>query len=319
MSGILQSIRHSKKVFITGVAGLIVGLVMIAAPAASALTIGGPSDCDNNAIVNCGVHSTAAVMNAYQGSAYVRAVYASFGINNGDIAGLQATNVSGRVTKDGNVFIDSQSKAVATNAVTGGRQNIPGSTKVNAQGAIFYQRPPSVSFQQNSLPAFVAMKNGQFQFAIIASCGNAVKATPTAQPQNGIGQAQAVSKPQAKQAAKPTPPPSPTPAPAQFQAQSQSQSQSQSVNVTNTNTNTVNNTQPIQPTPTPAPAPVTETPAPTQPAPVTTSAAPVETASQPTSLVNTGPTGLIAVFVAASVAGTIGFRRFLAYRLATNE
>ncbi len=305
MRRVTAKIKHTKKTFITSLAGLVLAFGLIAAPAASALTIGGPSDCnDNNAIVNCGVHSSAAVMSAYQGKAYIRAVYAYFGINNADIANLQASNVSGSVTKSGNVFIDGQSKPVATNAITAGQANMPGSTRVDSQGAIFFVRPPSVSFQQDSLPAFVAMKNGQFQFAIIASCGNPVKATPAAQPKQAIGNAQAVSKPQAKPAPKPAPTPAPAaPAPAQVQAQFQTQSQSQTVNVTNTNSNTTNVENNTTTTPPPV-APAAQTTTETQPA------------AQPTSLVNTGPAGVVGVFLVSSVAGTFAFRRFLARRLA---
>lgn len=300
MRGILYGIRNGRRLFAASVASLVIGFGLVVAPAANALSIGGPSDCDNNAMVNCGVHSSAAVMTAYQGSAYVRGVYAYFGINNGDIASLQASNVSGRVTKDGNVFVDGQSKAVATNALTAGRQNMPGSNQVNSQGAVFFVRPPSVSFQQDSLPAFVAMQNGQFQFAVIASCGNPVKATPVAQPKTGLGNAQAVSKPQAPQA-KPAPPkPVPTPVvPMQAQPQSQSQSQSQSVNVNNSNTTNIENnttTTPAQPTP------VVQT----------------QPAAQPTSLVNTGSAGIVGVFLASSAAGAFAFRRFLTHRLASD-
>lgn len=297
MRGITTTIRQGKTRFFMLTSSLVLGIGLLAMPAASALTIGGPSDCDDNAIVRCGVHSTSAVMNAYQSSAYVRGVFAYFGISNADINNLQATNVSGRVTKDGKVFIDGQSKAVATNAITGGRQDIPGSTQVNYQGAVFYRRPPSVSFQQQSLPAFVAMKNGQFQYAIIASCGNAVKAAAVSQGKVGLGQAQPVSKPPAK--------PAPKPAPAKpTQTQSQSQSQSQSVNVNNTNTTTVQNntTQPQSTTSTSAEQPAAQ-----------------QTAAQPSSLVNTGSGGVVGVFLAASAAGAYGFRRYLTHKFANSE
>jgi hypothetical protein len=290
MPFITNTVRQSKKLFITSSLSLLLGGLLLTAPMASALTIGGPSDCDSNAIINCGAHSTSALMGAYQSSAYVQKVYAYFGISASDMANLPATNVAGRVTRDGKVFVDGQSQAVATNAVTGGRQNMPGSTQVNFQGVTFFKRPPSVSFQQQSLPAFVAMKNGQFQFAVIASCGNAVRAQAVKQPPVAVGQAQAVSKPQPKpQPAKPAP----------TQTQSQTQSQSQTVNVNNSNTTTVQNTT-TQPQPA-APA------SPEQPA-----AQAVET--QPSKLVNTGPASIVGIFVVASLAGAYGFRRFLTHR-----
>ncbi|HVV25936.1 MAG TPA: hypothetical protein VHC21_02810 [Candidatus Saccharimonadales bacterium] len=306
MRRIFQNIKPGKLLG-SVVASLVLGAALLAAPAASAISVGGPSDCDNNAIIHCGAHSTGALLNDYQSSAYVRAVYAYFGISQTDMANLQVTNVAGHVNKDGKVYVDNQSAPVATNALTGGRQYMAGSNKVNSNGAVFYTRPPSVSFQQASLPAFVSMKNGQFQFAIIASCGNAVRAQAVSQSKSGIGQAQAVSKPQAKKPA-PKPTPTPTPAPAQVQTQSQSQSQSQSVNVTNTNNNTTNNTQET------TTQPATETTATSQP-PAAAQPTETETSSQPASLVNTGAGSVVGLFLAASGLGAFAFRRFLTHRL----
>jgi hypothetical protein len=163
---------------------IILSALLVSAPA-GALRISGPSDCDDNAIVRCGVHTITETIAAYDGSSYVRQVYSSFGVTSNDVHNLATTAVAGRVTSGGRVLVDGQTAAVATGAITGGRQNMPGSTKVTVGSAVFYKRPPSVSFQSSSLPAFVAMKDGQFQFAIIASCGNAVSATPLAKPHTG--------------------------------------------------------------------------------------------------------------------------------------
>lgn len=298
MRVVTNIISQSKKLRLTGAISMLLGIGLVIAPAVSAISISGPSDCDNNAIISCGAHSTGALVQAYNGSGYVQKVYAYFGISNADMANLQATNVAGRVTRDGKVFVDGRSDPVATNAVTGGRQNIAGSTQVNFQGITFFKRPPSVSFQQNTLPAFVSMKNGQFQFAIIASCGNAVRATPTMTPHAAVAPAKAVSTPQAK-------PAKPTPAPAApTQSQSQSQQQSQQVNVNNSTTQNVqtNTSQPQPTTPTPTPTTTSEQPA-TQ-----------QTETQPSKLVNTGPTGLVSAFLVSSLAGVFGFRRFILHK-----
>ena len=319
---IMNTYRLYKGEFLASLVAL-VGTIMlsfslIAAPVASAVSIGGPSDCDRNAIVHCGVHSTAEAVNAYNARAYVRGVYAEFGITQADMAALPSTAVVGRVTKSGNVFVDGKSKAVATNAMTGGQQYMPGSTRVDHQGAVFYKRTPSVSFQQNSLPAFVVMKNGQFQFAIIASCGNAVSAKPTAQPKpvHAIAPAKPVSKPKPQ---KPQPKPAPVaPAP------TVSQSQSQEVNVNNNNTNNntnVNNqiteqkvvTPAVKTTPAPAPAPQPQ-PQP-QPQPSATTTVQPSTENTATTLPNTGPTGEIGVFLIAVGLGTLGYRRLLLSRI----
>jgi hypothetical protein len=202
---------------------------------ADAVSVGGPSDCDTNAVVRCGVHSTSEVISQYQSRSYMRKVYTAFGIHRTDIMNLASTNAVGRVTRTGKVYIDSQTTPVALDAMTAGRESMAGSTKVTDGTIIYYKRPPSVSFQQSSLPAFVSMKDSVFQFAIVASCGNPVTATP-------------VNRPQAPQQPAPTAPAVTPPAPAAPPTQTQSQVQSQQVIVE----------QAATPAPTPAPA----TPAP---------------------------------------------------------
>lgn len=319
---IMNTYRTYKAEFLASVVAVVgtamLSFSLIAAPVASAVSIGGPSDCDNNAIVRCGVHSSEAAVNAYNARAYVRGVYAEFGITQADMASLPSTAVVGRVTKSGDVYVDGKSNPVATNAMTGGQQNIPGSTRVDHQGAVFYERPPSVSFQQDSLPAFVSMNNGQFQFAIIASCGNAVSATPTQQPeqQAAIAPAKPVSKPKEQKPQPQKPAPVSTPAP------TVSQSQSQEVNVNNNNTdnntNVNNNTQiteqkVVAQTAKATPAPK-ETTTQTQPSANTTTVQPA-TQNVASTLPNTGPSGEIGVFLIAVGVGTLGYRRLLLSRI----
>jgi len=199
-------VRLFRKSFLATLAVLLFSIIAPISSAADNVSLAGPSDCDANAIIRCGVHSTNDLMSKYQADPYVRAVYRHFGISQADMNNLLTTNVAGRVTRTGKVYINSQASAVATGAMTGGRQNMPGSTKVNTASGPFFMRPPSVSFQESSLPAFVSMKNGQFQFAVIASCGNAVMATPKAAPP-------APATPTVQQA--------PTPTPTQTQSQTQ--------------------------------------------------------------------------------------------------
>jgi hypothetical protein len=228
----LTSIMRSIK--ITGLS-LILGTILVATPIVSAdsISVGGPSDCDDNAIIKCGAHTTSDLVNAYQASEYVHQVYASFGISSAYMGTLSTNNVVGRVTDQGNVYIDGRSTPIATGAMTAGRLDMPGSTKTVIEGSIFYKRPPSVSFKEQSLPAFVSMSNGVFRFAILASCGNPVSAS-------------AVITPTAPAAVAPTPQPAPAPV---VPAVQQTQTQSQQV-IVNT---------PAAPTP----APVTQTAAPT--------------------------------------------------------
>ena len=217
---------------------LIFGLGMVPARGL-ALSIDSPQDCDANAVVNCGLLNTAEASSAYQRSG-VSDIYSSFGITSQDISQLSANAVSGVVTNNNNVWIhrgsglcpDIDTAAlssknqlavqnnpnlclVATNAMTAGRQSMPGSTRATSGGTVLYTRPPSVSFQSSSLPAFVVMDNGRFDFAIIASCGNPVIASPVAT---------VTKKTKAAAPVRPTQPPAVT--------QSQTQSQTQTVNIT---------------------------------------------------------------------------------------
>jgi hypothetical protein len=196
--------------------GAIILLFGIFSPAVSALTISGSQDCDANAIIRCGLNDSANMTTSYQNSGVANA-YTCFGISQQDINSFDGDAVAGRVTSTGKVTVNG--KTVATNAMTAGRQNIAGSTAISCGGQTFYKRPPSVSFQSASLPAYVVMRNNQFAYAIIASCGNPVMATPVT-----------TVTPKVKAAVTPPPAqPVQTPAPAE---QSQTQTQTQTVNVT---------------------------------------------------------------------------------------
>jgi hypothetical protein len=175
--------------------GAFVGIMLVSFlrnSVASALSISSPRDCDTNAVMNCGALTTAELQQKY-GNTGVAGIYGYFGISAGDIDDISKTAVSGTVYKDGTVTADGVT--VATNAITAGRENISGSTKVSNSGVTFYKRAPSVSFRVNSINAFVVMQNGQFKFAILGACGNPVIATPV--PKKAL--------------AKPAPTPTPAP------------------------------------------------------------------------------------------------------------
>ncbi|HEY1835257.1 MAG TPA: hypothetical protein VGG13_00340 [Candidatus Saccharimonadales bacterium] len=195
---------HATPKFVHGmVVGAFVGTILVtvarADSAAQALSISSARNCDGNAVMYCGALSTSQLQSRYKNKG-VAQIYAAapFDISASDIAATGKTAVAGLVYKNGHVTV--KGKVVATRAVTAGRENIKGSKKVTHDGVTFYERAPSVSFAQNTIAAFVVMKNGQFQFAILGSCGNPVHATP-------------VPKPQPKPTPKPKPTPTPTPTP----------------------------------------------------------------------------------------------------------
>ena len=284
------SARIKGLAFATALITLVISLSVVSMPftSASNLSIGGASDCDDNAIIRCGAHSVNGLIEAYRDSAYVRAVYSDFGISAGDMDNLSNTVEQGSVTRQGDVFVDG--RLVARQAVTGGRQDMPGSTKVDVNGAIFFKRPPSVSFVSSPLPAFVSMINGRFDFAVLSSCGNAVAAVPVTPPKTAVAPARPVTK-----TPQPTPP-SPAPTQTQTQTQTQQVSQNQQVTVEN-QTPAATTTSTAAPSEQPAEAQVsaTTTPAPTLP--------------------NTGPGDVFGLFSASGLVGFLGYRRFLLHKI----
>jgi len=184
-----QAIRNTV-LFATVLATALVGSGALFSTAAQAanLSFNTVTDCDANAVIRCGAVTTAQLISRYNNGTStntaksIHDIYAYFGISSAAIQSIGSTAVAGHVTKSGAVYVDGTSAAVATGAMTAGRQNMTGSTAVNFNGTTFYKRTPSVSFQSNSLSAFVVMKNGTFQYAILASCANPVTATPTPKP-----------------------------------------------------------------------------------------------------------------------------------------
>jgi hypothetical protein len=240
-----------------------------------ALTIVSSRDCDDNAVIRCGARNFDELTTRYSNSG-VAIIYSAFGINQQDISNIANAAVEGQVTKSGEVIVGG--KVVATNAMTAGRLNMAGSTKVTSGGVIFYKRPPSVSFVSSSLPAFVVMNGDKFVFAIIASCGNPVIATPVVVKPVAIVK---VKKAQATSTVQNTPAPPPTP--------SQTQSQTQVVSVNQTVA--------------------------TAPAPVAASApAPATPAAQ--TLPNTGPGGVIGLTGAVTVFSSLGHFIYTRRRIA---
>lgn len=326
--------RAGAKKFYMATAASLTGAIILMTSWAGAtnLSIGGPSDCDDNAILHCGAHSMNELIGKYDNNAYARVVYKAFGISAADMGSLPSMAVEGRVTKAGDVYAGG--RLVARNAMTGGRQYMPGSKQVDVRvnanrKAVFFKRAPSVSFASDSLPAYVSMQNGRFRFAIIASCGNAVSATPVIY-KTAVAPARPVSKPKPPRkstptptAPSPTPTPTPTPTPPPTPApQTQTQNQTQQVNqnVNQTQQVTVENrNETTAPSATPATTTATAPSQPSQPAQQapatqTVASAPASTVS---TLPNTGPgsVGAVAgIFSAASLLGYLGYRRLLLRR-----
>ena len=178
LRGFLKKVQIASLVAVT-----LLGLsTMALEPKVAAISIGGPYNCDANSVMWCGAKDTSVIQSDYNhgdghnSAKSIQAIYAKFGITSSDINSITTTAVAGSVTKSGDVYVGNN--LVAINAWTAGREYISGSTKVTYNGVTFYERKPSVSFENNSLTAYVVMQNGQFKFALLSACGNPIKATP---------------------------------------------------------------------------------------------------------------------------------------------
>jgi LPXTG-motif cell wall-anchored protein len=232
----------------------------------------GSPDTSANAMINGGCATRAACVaklkhgDGVNTARSLQTLYAAHGIT---VAGISSSEtVQGTVTKSGQVIVlksgsnVTTDQVIATNAQSFGRSFISGSTKV----ASIYERPTSVAFVTDQLPALVHLHNGRFEWAIVESCGNIVVATPKITP--------ATVKPAVQM---PTPVPAPTVSVVQIQTQTQTQ--------------------------TPAPAVVASTPAPPTPTPTPAAAAQPAAAAAPLPQTGAGILGTAGLSVLLVVAG----------------
>jgi hypothetical protein len=160
-------------------AGLIVAFMAVlslglfARPVAAA-GVDTTRDCDETAIIHCGVMTLSELKTKYaqNEAGDLPAVYKAFGVTNFD--GL----VDGVVWRDGTVTVGG--KTVATGAMTAAR-NMNGGAIAGSNAKVI---SPSVWPAQfiSGKPAYVKMVNGQFAYAVLKTCGNPVKAKPVTPP-----------------------------------------------------------------------------------------------------------------------------------------
>lgn len=136
-------------------------------------------DCDANAIMWCGAYGKTewaykvAGGDGHNTGANLQGIYKAYSVSVDEMK----LAVDGTVTKDGNVIVGG--KTVATGAKSIGRQKL-GTDSVPQNGV--WLRPTQTSFKSPSLEAFVYMKDGVFQWAVIKACGNVAIATPVPKP-----------------------------------------------------------------------------------------------------------------------------------------
>lgn len=150
-----------------------------------------PRLCNNNSIINCGALTAGELLQKYDANTTgdLDNIYNYYGISRSDIAGTTSNVKIGRVYKEGGRVTIGEDETVATDSYSAGRQNLSGSIPVVINGKTYYQRSDTRSYTSPYFDAFILMRNGQFYRAIMMSCGNPVKATPTPPkptPQPGV-------------------------------------------------------------------------------------------------------------------------------------
>lgn len=145
---------------------------MLAFGTTTSAAIDNTPDCDTVAIIRCGEFSSSKLSSRVSNNADIKKVFAAFGISPNDLKGGYEQGV---VWKDGRVTL-SNGTVVATNATTAGRWNSakPGMTRIGGTDRAY--KMPTSYFVTEGQTAFIKMKNGKFQFAVIKSCGNPVVA-----------------------------------------------------------------------------------------------------------------------------------------------
>lgn len=169
-----QALRYIFAHKFTVIAGLLlIGIATFFVSTSVAKASGG-RDCDNNAVLRCGAYSMQEVRDKVPVNNASASLFNRYGVN------IHDNNVvHGRVCKDNKVYVGNSNTAVAAGAITAGREYMNGSTP----WGVFFERPPSVSFNSQCLDAFVKLDgNGQFKWAIIKACGNPVRALPIPKP-----------------------------------------------------------------------------------------------------------------------------------------
>ena len=134
-------------------------------------------DCDDNAIIRCGVDNAAEFRTKYDENAPgdLAAIYGHYWIPRD----IQV--VEGQAFKDNTVRVNG--RIVADNAQSIGRQQKPGDHSISIAGKTYWEGPNSSTFASDGLPTLVALDaQGNFKYAIIKGCGNPIYARPVAPP-----------------------------------------------------------------------------------------------------------------------------------------
>ncbi len=131
-------------------------------------------ECNPQNVINCGVNDKTDLVNQITSGDGVhsdlKTIFSNIGILPADIQ--NQNTMGGVVTRDGRVIL-ANGQVVATNVVMGFRQ-IPGLTGTPFDGLVWNSVPNLIGPNDPQESAYIYMFNGQFQYAVLLTCGNPV-------------------------------------------------------------------------------------------------------------------------------------------------
>lgn len=130
-------------------------------------------ECQEKNVIRCGVSDRNDLANKIENGdgvhTDIKTIFNNIGIYSDDILSQDA--VGGVLKKDGSVWVGSQQ--VATGTVVGFR-NAGGMTGTPFSGLVWQYSSTQFSPGVDQVGAYVYMRNGQFKYAVIVSCGNPI-------------------------------------------------------------------------------------------------------------------------------------------------
>jgi hypothetical protein len=171
--------------YLIGSLGIIVGValgmtLLPATTSAQNLKFKTVRDCDQSSVINCGALSTNELLQAYDASPNIQALYSSVGITKVELHSLGQTARAGSVSPNGQIVLAGTTVPLATNNVVYSIANIQQSIKEQSKSFTYFQNAPAQIIKPKTADAYIYLADNKFQFAILVSNGDPVtKAMPS--------------------------------------------------------------------------------------------------------------------------------------------
>ncbi|MDO8507439.1 MAG: hypothetical protein Q7S53_02630 [bacterium] len=168
----MKNIKLKKRIL--GVVSMLALAVAVLVPIAANPKTADAWECHAQNVINCGVNDKTNMINQINNGDGVhtdlKSMFGNMGIYTEDLG--NKNTLGGVVTRDGRVLL-ANGQQVASGVVIGERQTA-GRTGTQWQGLIWNFIPNAFAPAVTQQGAYVYMYNGEFQYAIVMSCGNPV-------------------------------------------------------------------------------------------------------------------------------------------------